>query len=88
MSQLSDFDKLKSRDVPAFFCRFKVHMKMLEDLSRALALMLVFEGIMPFLMPDRWLRILETMVALETRHMRALGLTCMLVGCGILLLMR
>ena len=61
---------------------------MLEDLSRALALMLVFEGIMPFLMPDRWLRILDTMVALETRHMRALGLTCMLVGCGILLLMR
>jgi uncharacterized protein YjeT (DUF2065 family) len=61
---------------------------MLEDLVRALALMLVFEGIMPFLMPDRLLRILETMVAIETRHMRALGLTCMLAGCSILLVMR
>ncbi len=61
---------------------------MLQDLMRALALMLVFEGIMPFLMPSRWLGILETMAALQTRHMRALGLTSMLVGCGILVLLR
>jgi hypothetical protein len=61
---------------------------MLEDLMRALALMLVLEGMMPFLMPRRWLGILDTMAALESRHMRALGLASMLLGCGILLLMR
>ena len=61
---------------------------MLDDVLRALGLMLVFEGIMPFLVPDRWLKFLTSMTTLEPRYIRVLGLASMLFGLGMLIFMR
>ena len=61
---------------------------MLDDVLRALGLMLVFEGIMPFLVPDRWLKFLTSMTTLEPRYIRVLGLASMLFGLSMLIFMR
>ena len=61
---------------------------MLEDMIRAVGLMLVFEGVLPFLMPERWQRLLLSMTSIDQRYIRAVGLTSMLLGLSMLILMR
>jgi uncharacterized protein YjeT (DUF2065 family) len=56
----------------------------LTDLLGALGLLLVIEGIVPFLSPRRFRQALLQFAAVEDRTMRVVGLACM-VG-GILLL--
>jgi uncharacterized protein YjeT (DUF2065 family) len=46
----------------------------------ALGLMLVVEGIMPFLFPDVWRRTLAKLAQLQDGQMRFFGLTLMLSG--------
>ena len=46
----------------------------------ALALMLVFEGLLPFLSPTAWRRVFEKAVSLSDGQIRFLGLSSMLVG--------
>ena len=46
----------------------------------ALALMLVIEGIMPFLAPTRWRRMMARMSALHDRFVRIMGLFIMILG--------
>jgi uncharacterized protein YjeT (DUF2065 family) len=53
---------------------------MLEYWLAALGLMLVLEGIMPFLFPDVWRKTLVALVRLQDGQMRFLGLTLMLSG--------
>jgi len=46
----------------------------------ALALMLVFEGLLPFLSPQRWRKVFERATRLTDGQIRFLGLTCMVLG--------
>ena len=52
----------------------------------AVALMLVAEGLVPFLSPPSWRRIFEKAMQMSDGQIRFLGLTCMLAGLGMLLL--
>jgi len=54
----------------------------------ALALMLVFEGLLPFLSPGAWRRVFERAVKLSDGQIRLIGLSSMLVGLLLLLLWR
>jgi len=55
-----------------------------SDLLAALALVLVIEGMVPFLNPQSLRRMLETMSQLDDRTLRITGLVSML--CGVVLL--
>lgn len=60
----------------------------LEDLMAALALVLVFEGIMPFLSPNGWRNTMLQASQLSDRTLRIIGLASMLVGVILLYMMR
>ena len=55
-----------------------------QDFFAAIALMLVFEGIMPFLSPERWRRIMNNALRLSDTGLRAIGLVSMLIGLALL----
>jgi len=61
---------------------------MSDTLLAALALMMVFEGLLPFLSPTTWRRVIERVLALSDGQLRFMGLTGMLVGLGLLALFR
>jgi uncharacterized protein YjeT (DUF2065 family) len=50
----------------------------------ALALMLVAEGLLPFLSPSSWRRIFEKATQMSDGQIRFLGLTSMLAGVAML----
>jgi uncharacterized protein YjeT (DUF2065 family) len=56
------------------------------DLGRAFCLMLVLEGIMPFLAPARWRNMASLLAQVDDRSMRIMGLVSMLLGAGALYL--
>lgn len=60
---------------------------MWETLLNALALMLVFEGLLPFLSPQRWRRLFEQATKLSDGQLRFLGLSSMLGGVLLLFLL-
>jgi uncharacterized protein YjeT (DUF2065 family) len=51
----------------------------------AVALMLVFEGLMPFLSPSRWRAVVEKIAKLSDGQIRFFGLSSMLIGLVLLL---
>ncbi len=53
---------------------------MLDWVLGALALMLVFEGLLPFLSPTMWRQVFERAVRMSDGQIRFLGLSCMLAG--------
>jgi uncharacterized protein YjeT (DUF2065 family) len=55
-------------------------------LLAAVALMLVLEGLLPFLSPQSWRRMFERATRMSDGQIRFLGLTCMVVGVALLLL--
>lgn len=57
---------------------------MWEDLARAFCLMLVIEGILPFLYPNRWRRMVTTLAQVSARQLRLMGLISMLIGVALL----
>jgi len=59
---------------------------MWNELWIAVALMLVIEGIVPFLSPDTVRRMIATMTQMDDRSMRIAGLLSMLAGLGLLYL--
>ncbi len=59
---------------------------MWNDLWVAMALMLVLEGIVPFLSPDTLRRMLVTLIQMDNRSMRIAGLISMLAGVALLYL--
>lgn len=46
----------------------------------ALALMLVFEGLLPFLSPRTWRRVFERATKMSDGQLRFIGLSSMLLG--------
>jgi len=61
---------------------------MWHDLLAALALVLVIEGIWPFLSPDGLRRALLLMAEQNDRSLRGAGLVSMLLGVGLLYLVK
>jgi uncharacterized protein YjeT (DUF2065 family) len=57
---------------------------MWEELARAFCLMLVLEGIIPFLYPRRWRSLVASLALVNDRHLRIMGLITMLIGAGLL----
>ena len=54
------------------------------DLAKAFCLMLVLEGVMPFLAPARWRNMAALLAQVDDRSMRMMGLFSMLIGAGTL----
>ncbi|MDN5874409.1 MAG: DUF2065 domain-containing protein [Sinobacteraceae bacterium] len=50
------------------------------DILRAVALVLVIEGLMPFLAPHRFRETLLRLQMLDERTLRTIGFLCVLVG--------
>jgi hypothetical protein len=57
-----------------------------DILLAALALMLVVEGLLPFLSPGAWRSVFERATRLSDGQIRFLGLTSMIAGLAMLLL--
>ncbi len=56
----------------------------MQDLFAALALMLVLEGILPFVNPRGWRDAIATLAELDSRSIRIAGAVS--IGCGLALL--
>jgi uncharacterized protein YjeT (DUF2065 family) len=61
---------------------------MADILLGALALMLVFEGLLPFLSPRLWRQMFEQATRMSDGQIRFIGLSAMIVGLLILLAWR
>ncbi|PRB84544.1 DUF2065 domain-containing protein [Pseudomonas sp. MYb185] len=61
---------------------------MWHSLATALCLVLVLEGLMPFLAPAAWKRMLAAASRISDRQLRIAGLLCMLTGTACLYLIR
>jgi len=59
-----------------------------NDLFTAIALLLIFEGILPFLNPDRYRKMLEMMEKISNSQLRTMGLVVMVVGAVLLTVVR
>ena len=59
-----------------------------KELAVALCLVLVIEGILPFLAPARWRHMALTLVQTDDRTIRIIGLGSMLIGTLMLYLLR
>ena len=59
---------------------------MWHELAIALCLVLVIEGIIPFLYPRRWKELVSMLADVDDRTMRFVGLTSMLIGTALLYL--
>jgi len=59
-----------------------------NDLLSALALMLVFEGIMPFISPQGWRNTMLQASQLADKTLRIIGFISMLIGVVLLYTMR
>ncbi len=58
------------------------------DLLSALALVLIIEGMMPFLSPGSFKRTLAAILGMDEGTLRVVGLTAMIAGVGLLYLVR
>ena len=54
-------------------------------LCSAVALVLIFEGLLPFLNPGAWRRVFERVLRLTDPQIRLLGLSSLAIGVTILL---
>ena len=61
---------------------------MTTSLLIALALMLVLEGLLPFLAPGVWRETFRRLVELSDGQIRFVGLTSMLIGLFLLMVFR
>jgi len=51
-----------------------------QALAAGLAMMLIFEGVIPFLYPQRWRRLIEQLSQVSDQALRLIGLASMLLG--------
>ncbi|MDO8895208.1 MAG: DUF2065 domain-containing protein [Nitrosomonas sp.] len=59
---------------------------MWETFLIAIALMLILEGMLPFLSPRTWREAFRKMIEIDDHQIRFIGLTSMLVGLMLLLI--
>lgn len=55
-----------------------------QDFLAAMCLVLVLEGILPFLMPGRWREMMLSLAQVDERSIRLIGFGSMLLGAGLL----
>nr|WP_090440489.1 DUF2065 family protein [Pseudomonas benzenivorans] len=60
---------------------------MWRQVGIAVCLLLVLEGILPFLCPRQWRRAVAQLIRLSDRRLRLMGLTSMLLGTALLYLL-
>ena len=63
-------------------------VELANSLLVAVSLMLVLEGILPFLYQQRWRRLVAQLAQVSDANMRILGLLSMLLGLALLWLVR
>lgn len=73
-----------SRENPGFFASVGI---MWQELGIALCLVLVLEGILPFLYPRHWRGAVIQAARLPDRRLRLMGLASMLLGTALLYLL-
>ena len=61
-------------------------MDVWQQLGVAVALVFIIEGIVPFLSPGRWRKMVEMLAEVDDRSMRNMGLFSMLLGLALLYL--
>jgi uncharacterized protein len=61
---------------------------MWEEFAKAFCLMLVIEGIIPFLYPTRWRNLVASMALITDRQLRIMGFVSMILGVGLLFLLK
>lgn len=61
---------------------------MWDELARAFCLLLIIEGLLPFLYPERWRRMVQRLAEVDNRSLRTAGLVSMLAGVTLLYLLR
>lgn len=61
-------------------------MSIWHELAVAFCLMMVIEGILPFIAPQRWRKMVQMIAEVDDRNMRTMGLISMLIGTGVLYL--
>ena len=61
---------------------------MWQELLLAFGLMLILEGIVPFLYPRRWQKMVEMLAQMDPSSMRLAGLASMVLGLVIIYLVR
>ena len=59
---------------------------MWHDLGVAICMVLVIEGVMPFLYTQRWKEMVAALARVDDRTMRLMGLGSMVVGTALLYL--
>ena len=59
-----------------------------QELGVALCLMLVLEGIIPFLYPQRWRQLVAQLARVDDRSLRITGLASMILGTVLLYFIR
>ncbi|HJL61632.1 MAG TPA: DUF2065 domain-containing protein [Pseudomonadales bacterium] len=59
---------------------------MWHELGIALCLVLVIEGIVPFLFPGRWKEMVALIAEVDDQTMRLIGFSSMVLGTGLLYL--
>jgi uncharacterized protein YjeT (DUF2065 family) len=62
--------------------------ELIHYLLVAFCLMLIMEGMLPFLYPQKWRKLVVQLAQVSDRHMRFLGLASMLLGLFLLYLVR
>ena len=55
-----------------------------SELARAVALVMVIEGMLPFIAPGRWRQMMLSVMQLDSRAIRVIGLLSMLAGILVL----
>lgn len=59
---------------------------MWHDIAVALCLVFVIEGMVPFISPQQWRKMVFNVAQLDDRSMRIMGLVSMAIGIGLLYL--
>lgn len=59
-----------------------------NSLLLAFALMLIIEGVLPFMMPQAWREMFKRVISMSDGQIRFFGLTSMIVGLLLLLVAR
>lgn len=57
---------------------------MWDDWYKAVCLLLVLEGVAPFLYPQRWRSLVARLATVSDKHIRITGLVSMLAGVALL----
>ena len=69
-------------------CDGATKMEVWKQIAVALSMVLVIEGILPFLSPRRWRSVAELAGRVDDRTVRMLGLCSMLAGTAMLYMVR